>query len=155
MNAVTSITGNLPRFDGTKSENYRDWHSRTREVLSVPNQDVLGVLNGVTEPTPIFTNTDTPDIPADPAEICRWKRACENNFSVLYVIASGPAVTLVRQHEYRNSAGVLGNGQQAWNALYANYHSDSKEARRACCKKLVNVRMEKGQDPAGNTSKLL
>ena len=26
--------------------------------------------------------------------------------------------------------GGLGNGQQAWNALYAKYHNNSKEVRR-------------------------
>ncbi|CAN0505479.1 unnamed protein product, partial [Laminaria digitata] len=39
------------------------------------------------------------------------------------------------------------NGQQAWNALHAKYHDNSKEARRACYEKLMNVRMEQGQDP--------
>ena len=71
MNAVTSIIRNLPKFNGTKPENYRDWYSKTRVVLSLSNQDVFGVLNGLTEPIPIFTNTDTPDVPTNLVEISR------------------------------------------------------------------------------------
>ena len=48
---------NLPRFDGTKPQNYRDWYSKTRVILSLSSQSVLGVLNGLTEPIPIFTLT--------------------------------------------------------------------------------------------------
>ena len=75
VNAVTSIIRNLPRFDGTKPENYRDWYSKTRVVLSLSNQDVFGVLNGLTGPTPIFTNTDTPDVPSKTVEISKQLEA--------------------------------------------------------------------------------
>ena len=73
----------------------------------------------------------------------------------MYLITSGPAATLVRQHEDRNSAGSLGNGQQVWNALHAKYDNNRKEARRACHEKLVNVRMQQGQDPDDYIFKLL
>ena len=45
--------------------------------------------------------------------------------------------------------------------MHAKYHNNSKEARRACyerracSEKLVNFRMEQGQDPDGYTLKLL
>ena len=55
---------NPPRSDGTKPENYRERYLKTRVVLSLSNQDVFGVLNGLTEPTPTLTNTDTPNVPA-------------------------------------------------------------------------------------------
>lgn len=92
---------------------------------------MFGVLNDSTEPIPIFTNTDTPDVRTNLAEISRWKLACENLLSILFLITSGPAVTLVRQYLDRSSVGGLGNGQQAWNSLYAKYHNDSKEEWRA------------------------
>ncbi|CAN0557693.1 unnamed protein product, partial [Laminaria digitata] len=41
------------------------------------------------------------------------------------------------------------------NALHAKYHNNSKEARQACYEKLVNVRMEQGQDPDDYIFKLL
>ena len=76
VNASTSIMRNIPRFDWTKPENYRNWYSKTRHlVLSLSSQDVFGVLNGLTEPIPVFTNTDTPDVPTNLPEISRWKRA--------------------------------------------------------------------------------
>ncbi|CAN0229426.1 unnamed protein product, partial [Laminaria digitata] len=55
----------------------------------------------------------------------------------------------------RKLVGCLGNGQQAWNALYAKYHNNSMEARRACYEKPVNVRMEQGQDPDDYIFKVL
>ena len=88
-------------------------------------------------------------------EIQRWKQACETLFSVLYLVTSGPAATLVRQYEDGTLAGGLGHGQKAWNALYTKYNSNSKEARRACYEELVNFRMEEGQDPDDYTIKLL
>ena len=91
MDAVTSITRNLSRFDGTKPENHRDWYSKTRVVLSLPNEDLSGVLNGTAEPIPGFTHTDTPDAPTNLVEVSRWKRACEHLFSIMHLINSGPA----------------------------------------------------------------
>ena len=76
-------------------------------------------------------------------------------FSVLCLVTSGPAATLVRQYEDRTLAGGLGHGQKAWNALYTTYNSNSKGARRACHEKLVSFRMEEGQDPDDYTIKLI
>ena len=83
------------------------------------------------------------------------KRARETLFSVLYLVASGPADTLVRQYEDRTSTGVLGHGQKAWNALYTKYNSNSKEGRRTCYEKLASFRMEEGQYPDDYTIKLM
>ena len=123
VNAVTSIIRNIPRFDGTKPENYRDRCSKTRVVLSLSNQDVFSVLNGLTEPISAFADTTTPDVPTNLAEVSRWTRACENLFSILYLITGGPAAALVRQYKDRKTVGGLGNGQKAWNAFYAKYHN--------------------------------
>ena len=88
-------------------------------------------------------------------EIQRWKQACETLCSILYLVTSGPAATLVRQYEYRTSAGGLGHGQNGWNALYTEYSSNSKESRRASYEKLVNFGMQQGQDHDDNTIKLM
>ena len=116
---------------------------------------MFGVLNDLTELIPAFAAADTPDVPRNLAEVSRWERACENLFSILYLIARGSAATLVRQYEDRTSAGGLRNGQQGQNALYAKCNYNSKEARRACYEKLVNFRMEQRQDPDNYTFKLL
>ena len=126
MNAVTPIIRDLPRFDETKPENYRDWCSKTRVVLSLSNQDVFGVLNGLTEPIPVFADTANPDVRTNLAGVSRWKRACENLFSILYLITSGPAATLVRQYEDSTSAGGLGNGQKAWIASHTKCHNNTR-----------------------------
>ena len=109
------------------------------------NKDVSDVLNGSIEP----------DTPTNLVEIQRWKRACETLFSVHYLVTTGPAATLVRQYEDRTSAGGLGHGQKAWDALYTKYNSNSKEARRACYEKLVSFRMEEGRGPDDYTIKLM
>ena len=94
-NVVTMTIRNIPRFDGTKPENYREWSSKTRVVLSMSNKDVFDVLNGLIEPVAAVTDSDTPDTPTNLVEIQRWKRACETLFSVLYLVTSGLAATLV------------------------------------------------------------
>ena len=74
---------------------------------------------------------------------------------MLYLITSGPAATRVRQYDYRTSVGGLGNGWQTWNALYAKYHNNSKEAEGANYEKLVKFRMEERQVLDDYTFKLL
>lgn len=52
-NVATLTIHNGTRFDGTKPENYRDWTSKTRVVLSMSKYDVFGVLSGKIETIPI------------------------------------------------------------------------------------------------------
>ena len=111
------------------------------------NKGVFDVLNGSVEPVPVIVGSDTRDTPTNLVEIQRWKRACKTLLSVLYIVTSGPAATLVRQYKNRTLAGGLGHGQKAWHALYTKYNSNSNEAWRACYEKLVSFRMEEGQDP--------
>ena len=152
-NVVTSTIKNIPRFDGTKPDNYREWTPRTGVVLSMSNKDVFDVLNGSIKPAPAVIDSDTPDTPTNLVEIQRWKRACETLFSVLYLVTSGPVATLALQYEDRTLAGGLGHGHKARSVLYTKYNSNSKEARRACYEKLVSFRMEEGQDPDDYTIK--
>ena len=145
-NVVTSTIRNILRFDGTKQENYREWSSKTRVVLSMSDEHVFDVLNGSVEPVPAITDSDTPDTLANRVEIQRLKRACETLLSVPYLVTSGPAATLVREYEDMTSAGGLGHGRTAWNVLYTTYNSNSMEARRACYEKLMSFRIEQGRD---------
>ena len=154
-NVVTSTIRNIPRFDGTKPENYLEWSSKTRVVLYMSNKDVFDVPNGSVEPVPAITDSDTPGTLTNLVEIQRWKRAYETLFSVLCLVTGGPAATLVQQYEDRISAGGLAYGQKTWNALYTKYNSNSKETRRACYEKLVNFRIKEGQGPDDYTIKLM
>ena len=70
-NVVTSTIRKILRFDGTKQENYREWSSKTRVVLSMSNEHVFDVLNGSVEPVPAITDSDTPDTLANRVEIQR------------------------------------------------------------------------------------
>ena len=144
---VTSTIRNIPRFDGTKPENDHECRSTTRVVLPMSNKDVFDALNRSAEPLPAITDSDTPDIPTNLVDIQCWKRACDTLFSVLHLVASGAAATLIRQHKGRTSTGGLGHRHKSWDALYTKYNSNSKEARRACYEKLVSFRMEEGQGP--------
>ena len=74
---------------------------------------------------------------------------------MLYLVASGPAATLVRQYEDRTSTRGLGHEQKAWDALYTKYNSNSKERRRACYEKRASFRMKEGQYPDDYTIKLM
>ena len=62
-NVVTSAIRNVPKFGGTKPDNFRDWYSKTRVVLSLSNQDVFDVLNGSAEPTPTLGSAYTLSVP--------------------------------------------------------------------------------------------
>ena len=70
-NVMTSTIRNVPRVDGTKPENYREWSSKTRVVLFMSNKDVSDVLNGSVEPVPSITDSDTPNTPTNLVEIQR------------------------------------------------------------------------------------
>ena len=111
-NVVTLTTRKMPTFDGTKPDNYPEWSSKTRVVLSMSNKDVFDVLNGSVELVPTITDS-TPGTPTNNMEIQVWKQACETLFSILYLVTSGPAATLVRQYEEKTSAGDMGHGQEA------------------------------------------
>ena len=154
-NVVTSTIRNIPRFDDTKPENYRECSSTARVVFSMSNKDVSDVLNGSVETVPTITDRDTPGTPTNLVEIQRWERACETLFTILYLVTSGPADKLVRQYLGMTSAGSLGHGRKSWNTLYTKYNSNSKKSWRACYEKLVNFVMEQGQDSDDYAIKLM
>ena len=103
-NAMTYTIRNLARFDGTQPENYRDWYSKTRVVLSLPNQDVFGVLNSLTGLIPVFANAYTADVSTNLDEISRWKRVCENLLSITCLLYTSPSPRDKRQSRMPSSA---------------------------------------------------
>ena len=98
-NVVTATIRIIPRFDGNKPENYREWSSNTRVVLSISlymsNKDVFDVLNGSVEPVPTITGSDTPVTPTNLVEHQRWKRAYNTLLLTVPLVTSGPAATLI------------------------------------------------------------
>ena len=101
----------------TTLENYREWRSKTRVVLPMSNKDVFDVLNGSVEPVPANTDSDTPDTPTNLVEIQRWKRACETLFSVLCLVTSGPAATLLRHMKTELRREVWDTGRRCGTLL--------------------------------------
>ena len=77
----------------------------------------------------------------------RWQQANHDLWCILFLTTSGSANNVVKKFEGKRLEDGTGNGQAAWNALNEKYNSHKKETRRACHKKLVNTKMEPGQDP--------
>ena len=76
-------------------------------------------------------------------------QANQDLWSVLLLTTSGSANNIVKKFEGKRPEDEVGHGQLAWKALAEKYNGHTKEARRACHEKLVNTKMEPGQDPDG------
>ena len=67
-------------------------------------------------------------------------------WGVLLLGTSGSANNAVKKFEGKRPEDVSGHGQLARKTLTEKYNGHTKEARRACHEKLVNTKMEPGQD---------
>ena len=77
----------------------------------------------------------------------KWLQANRDLWSVLLLTTSGSANNTVKKFEGKRPDDEAGHGQLAWKALTEKCNGHTKEARRACHEKLVNTKMEPGQDP--------
>ena len=68
-------------------------------------------------------------------------------WSILLLTTSGSASNNVKKFEGTKPKDGTGDSHAAWQALNEKCNSRTKEARRACHEKLVNTKMESGQDP--------
>ena len=66
---------------------------------------------------------------------------------VLLLTTSRSANNTAKKFEGNEPEDGAKHGQLAWKALTENYNGHTKEARRGCHEKLVNTKMEPGQDP--------
>ena len=66
---------------------------------------------------------------------------------VLLLTTSGSAKNTVKKPEEKRPEDGAGHGQLAWKVLTEKYNGHFKEARKACHEKLVNAKMDPGQDP--------
>ena len=67
--------------------------------------------------------------------------------ALLYVVLHLAPPTPLRSSRKSSQKMERGMGQVAWKAFIVKYSGHTKEARRACHEKLVNTKMEPGQDP--------
>ena len=77
-------------------------------------------------------------------ELTKWDQANAALFSVLFLITTGPAGSLMSKFE--SKLGKRANGQEAWRALLVKYENNSTQRRRTLMRKLDNSKMEDGQD---------
>ena len=77
-------------------------------------------------------------------ELTKWDEANAALFSVLFLIITGPAGSLMSKFE--SKLGKRANGQGAWRALLVKYENNSTQRRRTLMRKLDNSKMENGQD---------
>ena len=77
-------------------------------------------------------------------ELTKWDQANAALFSVLFLITTGPAGSLMSKFE--SKLGKRANGQEAWRALLVKYENNSTQRRRTLMRKLDNSKIEGGQD---------
>ena len=74
-------------------------------------------------------------------------QADQNLWSVLLLTTPGSAINAVKNFRGKRPEDGAGHGQMTWKALTENYNEHTKETRKACHEKLVNTKVEPGQDP--------
>ena len=144
-NNTRAAIKNCPVFAGRNKDTFGEYKSKVRVCLSLYSKPVFEVFQGMTQPSSRLGTADTEAL--DIAAERRWQQANHDLWSILFLTTSGSANNVVKKFEGKRPEDGTGNGQAAWNALNEKYNSHTKEARRACHEKLVNTKMEPGQDP--------
>ena len=144
-NNTRAVIKNCSVFAGRNKDTFGEYKSKVRVCLSLYSKPVFDVFQGMTQPSSRLGTADNAAL--DIAAERRWQQANHDLWSILFLTTSGSANNVVKKFEGKRLEDGTGNGQAAWNALNEKYNSHTKEARRACHKKLVNTKMEPGQDP--------
>ena len=128
---------------GTRS---RFKNIRSSCALSLYSEAVFEVLQGKAQLSS-FTlgSTDTATLNAVAEH--KWLQANQDIWSVLVLTTTGSANNAVKKFEGKRTEDRAGHGQLAWKALTDKHNGHTKEARGGCHEKLVNKKMEPGQDP--------
>ena len=146
-NNTLAVIKNCPVFAGRNKELFQEYEGKLRVCLSLYSKAVFEVFEGKAQPSSTLGSTDTA-MPNANAEH-KWLQANQNLWSVLLLTTSGSADNTVKKSEGKRPEDGAGHGQMEWKALTEKYNGHTKEARRACHEKLVNTKMEAGQDPGG------
>ena len=77
----------------------------------------------------------------------KYPQAQQYLWSAPRLTTSRSANNTVKMFEGKRPEDGSGHGQLAWKALTDKYNGHTMEAKRACHEKLVNTKMEPGQDP--------
>ena len=147
-NNTQAVLKNCPIFAGRNKKSFQEYKSKLRVCLSLYSKAVFEVFQGKAQPpSSILGKTDTRTL--DTVAEHKWLHANQDLWSVLLLTTSGSANNIVKKFEGKRPEDEVGHGQLAWKALAEKYNGHTKEARRACHEKLVNTKMEPGQDPDG------
>ena len=145
-NNTQMVTKNCPVCAGRNKESFQEYKIKLRVCLSLYSEAVFEALQGKAQPSS-FTlgSTDTATLNAVAEH--KWLQANQDLWSVLVLTTSGSANNAVKKFEGKRTKDRAEHGQLAWKALTDKYNGHTKEARRVCHEKLVNKKMEPGQDP--------
>ena len=144
-NNTQAVIKHCPLFAGRNKEDFCEYKSKLRVCLSLYSKPVFEVFQGKAQPSSTLGTADTTTLNVVAERT--WTQANQDLWSVLLLTTSGSANNVVKKFEGKRQEDGAGNGQAAWEALTEKYNSHTKEARRACHEKLVNTKMEPGQDP--------
>ena len=146
-NNTQAVIKNCPVLAGGNKESFQEYKSKIRVCQSLYSKAVVEVFQGKTQPSSsTLGSTDTATLNNAIAEH-KWLQANHALWSVLLLTTSGSANNTVKKSEGKRPEDGAGYGQLTWKALTEKYNGHTKEARSVCHEKLVNTKMEPGQDP--------
>ncbi|CAB1110220.1 unnamed protein product [Ectocarpus sp. CCAP 1310/34] len=130
---LANVIRGLPKFDGTKPEDFNDWMKKLGVVVGVTRRDIMPLLKGMRRPDPSDTT------------FAAYERANEDLYAILFCLVELPAALTVHKHE--DDTGLSGDGQAAFAELKANYNRVTDEVIRAKLDDLERTVMEPGENP--------
>ena len=145
-NNTQAVVKNYHVFAGKNKESFQEYKNKQSVCLSLYSKAVFELFQGrAQQPSSTLGSTDTATLNA--VDEHKWLQANQYLWSVLFLTTSASANNTVKTFERQQQEDGAGHGQRAWKALTEKCNGHTKEARRACHKKLVNTKMEPGQDP--------
>ncbi|CAB1113155.1 unnamed protein product [Ectocarpus sp. CCAP 1310/34] len=130
---LANVIRGLPKFDGTKPEDFNDWMKKLGVVVGVTRRDIMPLLKGMRRPDPSDTT------------FAAYERANEDLYAILFCLVELPAALTV--HKHVDDTGLSGDGQAAFAELKANYNRVTDEVIRAKLDDLERTVMEPGENP--------
>ena len=147
MAASSAFHRTLESISNFKGENYRKWRDRLREAIALYSDDMVDLLDDT--PCPPATGDN-----ANAAGATAWTMLNSKLYSILFFVTEGSVNITVKQFQAHPQARQKADGVGAWEALSVRFDGNTKEARRACLKKLTHASMKSGEDPIDFFAKL-
>ena len=145
-NNTRAVINNCPVFAGGSKDAFHEYKSKLRACPSLYSKPVFEVFQGKAQASSTtLGSTDTATLDAVAEQ--KWQQANQDLLSVLLLTTSGSASNTVEKFEGKRPEDGAGHVPVAWKALTEKCSGHTKGTRRACHEKLVNTKMEPGQDP--------